>query len=145
MLSQKHQTFPLLSSFTRTNCHLMLLISRVSVDLCIEFGQQYEQSKYKALNQWSWWSASRLSAASEDTAALVQLIMAVKLWQSIASDGRSNVQRQLIMNFMLVTWESALMTQTIYVRCCDQGWARWPWSPWVAGRWLLILPEAAGH
>ena len=102
MLSQKHQTFPLLSSFTRTNCHLMLLISRVSVDLCIEFGQQYEQSKYKALNQWSWWSASRLSAASEDTAALVQLIMAVKLWQSIASDGRSNVQRQPIQTLCLL-------------------------------------------
>ena len=31
------------------------------VDLCIEFGQQHQGRKYKALNQWSWWSASRCS------------------------------------------------------------------------------------
>ena len=33
----------------------------VLVDLCIEFCQQYDGYKYKALNEWSWWSASRCS------------------------------------------------------------------------------------
>ena len=34
MLSQIHQTFPLLSSFTRTNCRLMLL--RINGQKCLE-------------------------------------------------------------------------------------------------------------
>ena len=55
------------------------------------------------------------------------------------------MQRQLMTNFMLVTRESALMTQTIYVRRCDPGWAGRPESLGVAGRWLLISPGVAGR
>ena len=46
---------------------------------------------------------------------------------------------------MLVTGESALMTQTIYMRRCDQGWAGRPGSLWVAGRGSLISPGVAGR
>ena len=31
------------------------------VDQSIEFGQQHKGHKYKAMNQWSWWSVSRCS------------------------------------------------------------------------------------
>ena len=46
---------------------------------------------------------------------------------------------------MLVTRESALMTQTIYVRRCDPGWAERPGSLGVAGLGSLILPGVAGR
>ena len=45
---------------------------------------------------------------------------------------------------MLVTRESALMTQTIYVRRCDPGWAWRPGSLGVAGSGSLISPGVAG-
>ena len=48
-------------------------------------------------------------------------------------------------NFMLVTRESALMTQTIYMRRCDPGWAGRPGSLGVAGRGSLISPGVAGR
>ena len=38
-----------------------------------------------------------------------------------------------------------LMTQTIYVRRCDLGWAGLPSLLGVAGRWSLISPGVAGH
>ena len=66
------QTFPLLSSSTELIVNVADLQSFTAlVKLCIEFGQQHQGSKYKALNQWSWF----LDAACEDTAVLVQLIM----------------------------------------------------------------------
>ena len=67
--------------------------------------------------------------------------------QSKASDGRSNVQRQPVTEFMLVTVtrESAIMTQTIYVRRCDPGWAGRPGSLGVAGCRSLISPGVAGR
>ena len=46
---------------------------------------------------------------------------------------------------MLVTRERALMTQTIYVRRCDPGWAGRPGSLGVAGRGSLISPGVAGR
>ena len=55
------------------------------------------------------------------------------------------MQRQPLTNFMLVTRESALMTQTIYVRRCDPGWAGRPGSLGVAGRGSLISPGVAGR
>ena len=48
-------------------------------------------------------------------------------------------------NFMLISRESALMTQTIYVRRCDPGWAGRPGSLGVAGRGSLISPGVAGR
>ena len=72
MLSQKCQTFPLLSSSTeRIVVRCCRFADAALVDLCIEFGQQHQGCKYKALNQWSW----LLDAAREVTAVLVQLIM----------------------------------------------------------------------
>ena len=55
------------------------------------------------------------------------------------------MQKQLIKNFILVTRESALMTQAIYLRLCDTGWAGRPGSLRVAGRGSLISPGVAGR
>ena len=80
MLSQKHQTYPLLSSSTLILQNILSFDVADSqslaalVDLCIEFGQQHHGSKYKALNQWSW----ILDAACQETAALVRLIMDIQ-------------------------------------------------------------------
>ena len=54
-----------------------------------------------------------------------------------------DVQRQPVTNFMFVTRESALMTQTIYMRRCDPGWAWLPWLLRVSGCWSLISPGVA--
>ena len=68
MSSQKRQTFPLLLNGLLFHVADSQIFAAL-VDLCIEFNQQHQGSKYKALNQWSWLP----DAAREDTAVLSQL------------------------------------------------------------------------
>ena len=55
------------------------------------------------------------------------------------------MQSQPITNFMIVTRESALMAETIYVKRCDPGGAGRPGLLGVAGRGSLISPDVAGR